>query len=319
MTKLRIGLLGAARIAPPAVIAPAAKRDDVTITAVAARDPARAAAFAEEHGIPNVAADYDALIHRDDVDIVYVALPVSTHAEWAIKALEAGKAVLCEKSFCSNADEARAMVAAAERAGRPLIEAYHYRLHNVMRRAVEIVASGELGTIRRIEAKFDVPIKYDPNEIRWLADQGGGALGDLGCYPLHAIRSLIGAEPEVVSAKINMQHGVDAETAADLRFPGGIDGRISCSMLATAPSAPLFVEGEKGRLDIINYIGPQMGCSFTVTVDGKTRSEPTDGPTTYEAQMEHVVEVMAGRVKPLLGGADAIGQMTAIDAIKAAA
>ena len=319
MTPLRIGLLGAARIAPPAVIVPASKRDDVIVTVVAARDPARAAAFAAEHGVADVAADYDALIHRDDVDLVYVGLPVSAHAEWTIKALEAGKAVLCEKSFCSNADEARAMVAAAERAGRPLIEAYHYRLHRVMRRAVEIVASGELGTLRRVEALFDVPIKYDPNEIRWRADQGGGALGDLGCYPLHAVRSLIGAEPDVVSARIRMEHGVDAETSAVLRFPGGVDGRISCSMLAPRPMATLFVEGDKGRLDIVNFIGPQMGCQFTVTVDGKTRGEPTDGPTTYEAQLDHVVEVMAGRAKPMLGGAGAIAQMAAIDAIKAAA
>jgi predicted dehydrogenase len=319
MIPIRMGLLGAARIAPNAVIKPAAKRDDVAITAVAARDPARAAAFAKEHGIADVAADYDALIHRDDVDIVYVALPVSAHAEWTIKALEAGKAVLCEKSFSSNADEAKAMVAAGERAGRPLIEAYHYRLHRVMRRAVEIVASGELGAIRRAEAMFDAPIKYDPNEIRWRADQGGGALGDLGCYPLHAVRSLIGAEPEIVAAQIRMEHGVDAETAADLRFPGGATGRISCSMTAGRFAASLSVEGDKGRMDIVNYLAPQIGCQFTVAVGGVERSEPTDGPTTYEAQMEHVVEVMAGRAEPILGGADAIAQMTAIDAIKAAA
>jgi predicted dehydrogenase len=319
MSPIRIGILGAARIAPNAVIAPASKRDDVTITAIAARDPGRAAAFAAEHDIANVAADYDALIDREDVDMVYVALPVSAHAAWTISALEAGKAVLCEKSFSSNVAEAKTMVAAGERAGRPLIEAYHYRLHRVMRRAVEIVASGELGVIHRAEALFNAPIKYDPNEIRWRADQGGGALGDLGCYPLHALRSLIGAEPEVVAARTRTEHGVDAETAADLSFPGGVEGRISCSMTASRPAASLFVEGDKGRIDILNYLAPQIGCQFTVTLGGVARTEPTDGPTTYEAQMDHVVEVMSGRAGALTGGADAIGQMTAIDAIRAAA
>ena len=89
-------------------------------------------------------------------------------------------------------------------------------------------------------------------------------------------------------------------------------------MLAERPMATLFIEGDKGRLDIVNYIGPQMGCMFTVTVDGEQRSEPTDGPTTYQAQMEHVVEVMAGRTSPLTGGGDAVAMMTAVDAIRAA-
>jgi predicted dehydrogenase len=315
---LRIGLLGAARIAPPAVIVPAQARDDVAVTAVAARDKAKAEAFAAKHDIAGVADDYDALIHRGDVDVVYIGLPVAGHAEWTIKALEAGKAVLCEKSFCMDAAEAEAMVAAAERAGRPLIEAYHYRYHRVMRRAEAIVRSGELGRLTSARASFDADIAYSPGEIRWRADQGGGALGDLGCYPLHALRTLIGTEPEVLASTIAEQHGVDASAWARLGFDG-FEAEIATSMIAGRREASLTLVGERGQMDIVNYLAPQIGCRFAVTVDGQTREEPSDGPTTYAAQLEHLVEVMAGGTQPLTGGEDAIRMMAALDAIKAKA
>jgi len=317
VSALRIGLLAASKIAVGAVLAPAKARDDVEVTAVAARDAARAKAYAETHAIPAAAESYDALLARDDVDVIYVGNPIAGHAEWTIKALQAGKAVLCEKAFCLNADEARAMVAAGRAAGRPLLEAFHYRFHNVMRRAEAIVQSGELGPLQRADATFDAPIAYDPNEIRWRADQGGGALGDLGSYPCHALRTLAG-QPEVVSARIEMRHGVDAATSAELRFPGGVPGSMRCSMVPDGFDATLTLEGERGRMVIRNYLGPQMGCSFRVTVGGEERREPTEGPTTYEAQLEHLVQVMRGEAQPLTGGDDAIGNMALMDAIRAA-
>jgi predicted dehydrogenase len=315
---LRIGLLAASKIAVGAVIAPAKTRDDVAITAVAARDPARARAYAETHAIPAAAESYDALLARDDVDVVYIGNPIAGHAEWTIKAIEAGKAVLCEKAFALNAEEGRAMVAAAQNAGRPLLEAFHYRFHNVMRRAEAIVKSGELGPLVRADATFDGVIPYDANEIRWRADQGGGALGDLGSYPSHALRTLAG-EPEVRSAAIEMWEGVDATTSAELVFPGGAPGSLHCSMVAERFDATLTLQGERGTLSIRNYLGPQMGCSFRVTVDGETRQEATDGPSTYAAQLEHLVQVMRGGATPLTGGRDAIANLALMDAIRAAA
>jgi predicted dehydrogenase len=316
---LRIGLLAASKIAVTAVIAPAKDRDDVAITAVAARDAARARAYAETHAIEAVADDYAGLIARDDVDVIYVGNPIAGHAEWTIRAAEAGKAVLCEKAFALNAEEARAMVAAARAANRPLLEAFHYRFHNVIRRAEAIVRSGELGRLTRANATFDGRIAYDPNEIRWRADQGGGALGDLGSYPAHALRTLIGAEPEVTRARIEMEHGVDAVTAADLRFPGDLEASLHCSMVAERFDASLTLTGERGELSIRNFIGPQMGCSFRVRIGEETRDEPTDGPTTYAAQLEHLVQVIRGDVAPLTGGDDAIANLALMDAIRAAA
>jgi len=316
---LRIGLLGASKIAPPAMINPAKTRGDVVVTAVAARDRARAAAYAAEHGVAAVAEDYAALLAREDVDLVYNGLPIAAHHDWTLAALAAGKAVLCEKAFANNALEAESMVRAAEMAGLPLIEAFHYRYHAVMVRAVEIVRSGELGALTGAEARFCVPIAYEPGEIRWRADQGGGALGDLGAYPAHALRNLVGAEPEVVSASAEVMHGVDAATRAALRFPGGLVAELACSMVEERPVAEVILRGERGRLHIMNFVAPQIGCRFAVKIDGMLRDEPVDGPSTYEAQLDHVVEVMRGRAAPLTGGRDAVANMALLDAIRAAA
>lgn len=316
---LRIGLLGASRIAPGAVLAPAAKRDDVQITCVAARDPHRAAEYAQAHGIAHVAADYGDLIARDDVDLIYNGLPPSAHLEWTVAALEAGKPVLCEKPFAMTATQARTMTQAAERTGQVLIEAFHYRFHNVIRRAEALVRSGALGTIHRAYAVFEAPIARTPDELRWRAELGGGGLMDLGCYPIHALRTLIGEEPQVREARGEFVDGVDVKMTAALAFPSGARAEIACAMVTDNRAARLTLGGSKGRLEIINFLAPQLGCRFITTIDGETTEQPVDGPTTYEAQLDHVVDVMTKGATPLTGGADAVGNMAVIDGIYAAA
>ena len=312
---LRIGLLGASKIAPTAVIIPAAGRDDVEIVAVAARDPHRAAEYAKAHGIAHVSADYGDLIVRPDVDVIYNGLPPSSHQEWTVAALEAGKAVLCEKPFAMDAGQARAMVEAADRTGRPLIEAFHYRYHNVMRRAEDLVRSGALGTIHRAYAVFEAPIPRTPDELRWRADLGGGGLMDLGCYPIHALRTLLGEEPQVREARGEFEDGVDVKMTAALAFPSGARAEIACAMAPETPAARLTVAGSKGRLEILNFLAPQIGCRFTTVIGGETVQQPTDGPTTYQAQLAHVVDVVTHGARPLTGGADAVANMAVIDKI----
>jgi predicted dehydrogenase len=315
----RIGLLGASRIAPPAVITPARDNPDFEVTVVAARDPARASAYAAEHGIPQVAADYAALVTHPDVDVVYNALPPVGHLEWTLLALANGKAVLCEKPFAMNAAEARAMVDAAAAADRPLLEAAHYRFHEVNRRAEAMLRAGALGGITRAEAEFNVPIARTPDELRWRGALGGGGLMDLGFYPIHALRTLIGVEPTVISATGTFEaDGVDSTIEAQVRF-GDAPARIACSMVATTPSARLAIEGERGRLEILNFVGPQMGCRFTTVIDGVETRQPVDGPTTYQAQLIHLAQVLRGETAPLTGGEDAVSNMAVIDAIYAAA
>jgi predicted dehydrogenase len=315
----RVGLLGASKIAPGAVIAPVKTNPDFEIVAVGARDPEKARAYADTHGIEHVAGSYADLVGRDDVDLVYNALPPAGHAAWTIAALEAGKAVLCEKPFAMNAAEARRMTDAAERTGKVLIEAFHYRYHTVMRQAEALMREGALGRVSRASAEFKGTIKRTPDELRWRAELGGGGLMDLGCYPLHALRTLIGAEPTIESAAGQFEDGVDVDLSARLSFPGGVEAEMACAMVAPGFSASLWVEGERGRIDIANYLAPQMGCRFTTTIDGETVTRSHEGPSTYEAQLIHVGEVLRGKTKPLTGGADAVGNMAAIDAIYAAA
>jgi predicted dehydrogenase len=318
-TPIRIGILGAAKIAPGAVIKPAKENPEFEVVAVGARDIGKAKAYAAEHGIPNMVASYDELVRSKDVDLVYNALPPSGHAEWSIAALEAGKAVLCEKPFTRNAAEARKLIGVAEATGNVLIEAFHNRFHRVLLRAHAITASGELGKIKHAEAVFDVPIPYVDGELRWSRELGGGALMDLGTYCVHAIRTNLREEPRVNSARADVQHGVDASMESEWSFPSGATAKIHCSMISKGFAARFAVTGERGSFEIINFLAPQMGCKFTVTVDGKTREEPTDGDATYVAQLKHVGDVLLRGAKQLTGGADSIAQMEAIDATYEAA
>lgn len=315
---LRIGLLGASRIAPRAVIEPAAARDDVTVTVVGARSREKAQVYAAEHGISQV-ADYEGLVDHPDVDLVYIALPPSEHLDWTRRALEAGKGVLVEKPFAMTGDEAQAMAEAADRAGRPLLEAFHYRFHDAFARAQAVLAQERLGRIVSAEAVFDAHIARREGELRWVRALGGGALMDLGCYALHALRTLLGEEPQVLAADCDLEQGVDAATRARLRF-GEVEAAIACDMRPAARRDALTITGERGRLEFSTFVAPHREQARLSVVDGET-GEPealsTAGATTYAAQLEHVVEVMAGRAAPLTGGADAVAQARAMDAIYA--
>jgi len=316
---IRIGILGAAKIAPLSIFGPAKARADVEVTCVAARDPARATAFADTHDVPHVAASYAELVGRDDVDLVHVALPASHHAEWSIRALEAGKTVLCEKPFAMNAAEARAMVEAASRCGRPLIEAFHYRFHPVMTEALRLIADGAIGKPLAGESAFSVPIAYAPTEFRWRPELGGGALMDLGCYCIHALRQVAGEEPEVSCATAAMVHGVDETTEAGLAFPSGFAARLATSMAPGGLNAYLRFRGDEGLISITNFMAPQIGCQFTLERNGELKTLAVDPGSSFAWQLDHVVAVMQGHAKPLTGGADAIGNMAVIDAIRAQA
>ncbi len=318
---LRIGLLGAAKIAPPAIIGPADDRAEVEITALACRDAARGRAFADEHGIASVETDYEALARRDDVDLIYNALPPVRHADLTIAALEASKPVLCEKPFAMNAGEARSMTDAATRTGLPLIEAFHYRFHPAFGHVVELVESGVIGTISSMDAAFNVAIPYREGELRHTAPLGGGALMDLGCYPIHWVRTVAGGEPIIRTATARQDRpGIDTVMSAKLEFPGGVPANISCSMAEDADfSAHLTLTGTDGTLSILNPLAPHHGHKISITRNGETETLKVEGATTYHHQLDHVTDVLAGRAQQITGGEDAVANMTAIDAIYMAA
>jgi len=297
---LRIGLLGAARIAPAAIIEPAAA-----------------------HGIADAHGDYRALIDRDDIDLVYNALPPSGHMPWSVAALGAGKHVLCEKPFAMNAAEAERMVDAARQTGRHLIEAFHYRFHPLFARVLDIVHAGAIGPLRHIEAVFDVQVTRRPGALRFDPALGGGGLMDLGCYPVHWARTLAGEEPAVQTARARQDPlGIDVHMEATLAFPSGVTAQIACAMESDRPQthyARLVATGTRGRLVIDNPLAPHRGHRLRLETATDAREETVAGRSTYAHQFDHVLAVLAGATAPLTGGADAIANMAAIDAIYRAA
>lgn len=317
---LRIGILGAARIAPNAIIYPARRVPGVQITAIAARDPVRASAFAQRHGIPRAYPDYAALLADPDIDAIYNPLPNSLHAEWSIRALQAGKHVLCEKPLAANAAEAVHMREAAQATGLVLMEAFHYRYHPLMGRMLEIVHSGELGAVRHIEAHMASPL-VRRGDIRYRYDLAGGATMDMGCYTIHLVRTLAGGEPEVVSAQAKHRGPqIDRAMTADLRFADGRTGRILCSLWSSSLlRLQARVQGDRGELHVLNPYLPHLFHWLTVRAGGKTRRERARGESTYTYQLRAFVDAVRHGAPFPTGPDDAVANMRVIDAIYQAA
>lgn len=318
---LNIGILGAARIAPEAIIEPAARRDDVTILAVASRS-GNAADYAKTHGIERAYSSYDELLADADIDLVYNALAGNQHGPMSIASLEAGKNVLCEKPSAMNAGEAREMVAAAEKTGKRLVEAFHSIYHPAFHYVQDMAKSGRLGTIQSIEAVFLAPIRYSERELRYKWEMGGGALMDLGSYNVRYARSLIGEEPEVVSASATRtQTDVDEGIEAQVRFPSGVTGRLECSMSGDNDLTWFFtLAGEKGTLTYNSPCKPHHGHSIVERIAGEPyRVHTVAGNTTYDYQLEAVVNGLASGQALVSEGDDIVNNMAAIDAIYAAA
>lgn len=313
--------MGASQIAPEAIIVPASRRVDCEVTAVACRDEARGKAFAAQHGIAAVETQYQTLVERSDVDLVYNALPPSRHADMSIAALHAGKAVLCEKPFAMNAAEAAQMLQAAQETGGLLIEAFHYRHHPAFQRCLEKVRSGEIGRVKSLHAIFVAPVPYRLGEVRHTLSIGGGALMDMGCYPIHWVRTLMGQEPSVSSAHvIQSQPDIDLTTKAELSFDGGVTASIECSMDDSRRfEAALTITGEAGEIHMHNPLAPHAGHEIRTRIDGVETVETCVGATTYDLQLTHVLAVMRQQEEAFLGGKDAVANMHVIDQVYRAA
>jgi predicted dehydrogenase len=319
MDRLRVGTLGAARITPAALIKPARQVPEVTVTAVAARDPARARQFAGRHGIATVHDSYQALIDDPDVDAVYNPLPNSLHAPWTLRAIAAGKHVLCEKPFTANEAEAAEVAAAAASAGLVVMEAFHYRYHPLARRLQEI-AAGELGELRHVEASVCFPLPRF-SDIRYQFDLAGGATMDAGCYAINCIRLLGPGEPEVVSARAKL-HGpdIDRAMAADFRFPGGASGRIRTSLWSgQLLRISARAVGERGEMRVLNYLAPQVFSLLTVRSGPSTRWERIRGEATYTYQLRAFAAAVLRGEPVITTPEDAVANMRQIDDVYRAA
>ena len=318
MADIRFGTLGAANITPGALLQPASRNSDVAVVAIAARDRDRAQAMADKEGVENVVDDYQAVIDHPDVNVVYNPLPISHHREWTLKALAAGKPVLCEKSFAMNEREAAEMAEAAERAGLLLIEAFHYRYHPVFLRALEIYHAGAIGDLVRLTGRFHVGLgdhDMPADSIRMIYETGGGATMDMGCYALSWMRHFTGEEPAVVSAEaVEGPPNVDLQLVTELAFSNGATGCASGSMMRGGSFvADLVAEGSKGTLTVTNPLVPHFGNEIKLDVNGETTSETLTKRTSYDYQLDAFVRALSTGEKLATDAEDAVKQMRLID------
>lgn len=313
---IRIGILGAAAIVPMALTDPALKVHEAQILAIAARDPKRAYTFAKRHHIPRVHQTYSALIADPDIDAIYNPLPNSLHAEWTIRALKAGKHVLCEKPIASNAAEAEEMAKVARETGLVLSEAFAYRYYPLLERVRQIITSGEVGQVRHIDAQFCFLLP-SPNNIRFNYDLAGGALMDCGCYPVSLIRYIAEAEPTVESATARLlRPQVDHNMVANLSFADESTARLECGMLSPRLfRSVLKVEGDAGRLRVLSPFQPHWFNWLTVNGKNGKHSEQVRGDNSYVLQLRAFIKAIRAEQKLNTNPDDAICNMRVIDAI----
>jgi predicted dehydrogenase len=320
---LRFGVLGAARIAPPALVKPASRTGVAEVVSVAARNPERARQFAAKHGIPKTAPSYEDLLADPAVEAIYNPLPNALHGRWTLAALAAGKHVLCEKPFTANAAEARqvAGVAAAAHASSGLVvmEAFHYRHHPVAQRISAIVSEGQLGEVQRVEVAFSAPLARK-GDIRYQLALAGGALMDMGCYAVNFLRMVAG-EPRVVAARAKRSSPhVDRAMRVDYALAGGGTATTAVSMFSSSVlRMSARVVGTEGELRAFNPFAPQYLHRLRVRDRTGWRTERLTRRATYDFQLEHFVAAVLEGAPVTTTPEDAVGTMAVIDAAYEAA
>ncbi|MFD2091042.1 Gfo/Idh/MocA family protein [Blastococcus deserti] len=314
---LRIGVLGAARIAERGIVVPA-KNTGCRLVAVAARDAARAEAWARTHGVERVLPSYADVLADPEVQAIYNPLPNALHGPWNLAAVAAGKHVLSEKPFASDAAEAAEVRDAAHRAGLTVMEGFHHLYHPVMRRLLQLVGSGELGDVVHVDATIAMP-PPDPGDPRWSLALAGGALMDLGCYGLHAARSLApwtGGEPEPEAAQAGERAaapGVDEWLHADLRFPSGATATVRCSMVHPDRDFSLRIVGTRGEATAPAFVEPNRDDRVLVRTPDGTRTEHLGTRSSYTFQLEAFIAAVRDGAPVPTGPDDAVATMTLID------
>jgi xylose dehydrogenase (NAD/NADP) len=318
MTPLRVGLLSTAEINLK-LLGGARAAGGVEVMAVASRSRERAEAYAAEHGLGRAHGSYDELLGDPDVDAVYISLPNSMHVPWSIRALEAGKHVLCEKPLTRRPEEAEAAFDAADRAGRVLAEAFMWRHHPQARRLRELVAEGAIGDLRLIRAQFsfDIHSGRGAGDVRMQAGLDGGGLMDVGCYCVSAMR-LLGGEPERVGGRrIDGGDGVDVRFTGSLALPGGVLGHFDCG-LDTVDRSELEVAGDAGTLVLSDPWHSRTPRIELRRRDGAETIAVQDA-NPYSCELEDLAAAVRGERPHPFGRADAVGQARAIAALYRAA
>jgi D-xylose 1-dehydrogenase (NADP+, D-xylono-1,5-lactone-forming) len=274
---LRWGLLCTARI-NRSLIPPLQASKRSQLVAVGSRDQAKGEAYARQWNIPRVHGSYEALLADPEIDVIYNSLPNSLHAEWTIRALEAGKHVLCEKPLAISLAEVDAISAAAQKHGNIVAEAFMYRHHPLTIKVKELVASGVIGELRTVHGAFTFNIGDHPENVRLHAGLGGGSVWDVGCYPVSYTRFVIGCEPEEVFGwQVSGASGVDETFTGQMRFPGGILAQFDCGFRSNFRAHMEFV-GSLGTIDIPKPFKPEAAGKIVLRRGDEIQNIRVPGP-----------------------------------------
>jgi xylose dehydrogenase (NAD/NADP) len=310
---MRLGILSTAQI-NHCILDAATASAELEVVAVASRDQARADTYARERSISRAYGSYDALLEDTSLDAVYISLPNSMHCEWSIRALEAGKHVLCEKPMSSSAAEVDVVFDVAERHGLVCMEAFMWRHNPQARRLESLVAEGAIGELRLVRSAFTYPMVDGEQTVQMRPELDGGSLMDIGCYPISAMR-LVAGEPVAASA----QHlvgatGVDVRTVASLALANDVLAQLTCAF-DLPERDELELLGSEGSL----RVSDPWHCrrpGIELARDGRTERIAFTREDSYRLQLENLARAIRGDEPQLLGRADAVGQARAIELIR---
>jgi predicted dehydrogenase len=313
------GILGTAGIAESAFLPALRETGDGVALTVASRDPARAVSWAAEHGVERGVQGYERVVDDPSIDAVYIPLPNGMHAEWTIAALEAGKAVFCEKPLCATPEETERVLKVAHAADGPLWEAFVFPFHEQMERVGETIARGGIGELREISSRFHFLLD-DPQDIRMAAELAGGSMQDVGCYPIRLARLLFDDEPDparAIADAVWLGNGVDTEVWGALAFSGDRRLVLSCGFLNRYDTFTRAL-GTAGEIRMTNPFHPEAGDTFTVVTDEDEVTQPAapSGELSFTPAIRHIHRVLRGleparhlAVDEAQGNADGIGAL----------
>jgi len=328
---LRWGILSTANIARTFVRAMGGTRSSC-VQAISSREYTRAFEFAKEHGIPRAFGSYDEMLASGEIDAVYNPLPNSLHAEWTIRAMEAGLPVLCEKPFTADAAEAREVAAASRRTGMPVAEAFMYRHHPLFDHVLDVVRGGGIGRVTTIRSSFAFFLESHDDAIA-KPELAGGSLMDVGCYCVNFARLVTGLEPADVCAFERRDAvdetfvgidetfvGIDETFVGIMRFPNGVLAEFDCGF-ENPEQRRAEILGTEGVIAIDNpwYPGDDKGRFLITRVDGSEEWVETPGGNPYTLEIEDFVRACRTHQPPRWPVEDAIANMAVIDSLYAAA
>jgi xylose dehydrogenase (NAD/NADP) len=315
---LRLGILGAAKIALGGIIPAAARTERIEVAAVATRGGEKSREVREAAPEAELFGDYDSLLGGANVEAVYVPLPNSMHVEWTLKAIEAGKHVLCEKPFSLEAEDVARAVEAAERTGVTLMEGFMFRLHPQTLHLRGLLSEGAVGRVRQVVAEFGHRLD-DPADVRGIGSLGGGSLGDVGCYCVSALRLAFGSEPHTASAFARFdEEGADKELAGLLEFDSGLG--IVSSSISSARRERMEIVGEEGTISLdAPFRADKAGGTIEITRGGESSSETFEAADPYRAELEEFAAAIHEGRESAVGPREILSNARAISALLDAA